>query len=205
MADISLPRTRAALRATAKRLREQLAGYGQTTDAPPPALGDTPERQMLPGYHLPSVIRWGQTPASRLSKKGTWYIIIPFTHTSPGYGRKGYTMPSGHEVLGQQMSRQVYAAAKRLQPGQRLTGQATTNPRFVSVASLRAHQEGLQRRRRGGRAGYVTFRTITPTSPGYHIPPRLAPLRLDPTQEQTARTLLGAVRADLKALFSRKR
>jgi hypothetical protein len=133
MAETTLPTTRAALRALARQQRLDAA----TPEGEPP--------RMLPGYHLPSVIRWGQTPASRLSKKGTWYIIIPFQHTSPGYGRPG-----------QQMSSATYRQAKQLAPGERLRPSGITRARY-------------------GRRTYLSFVTITPATKGFYIPSRPVP------------------------------
>jgi hypothetical protein len=186
MADAVLPRTRAALRALAQQLRTALTGQGP----PPPGMAPVaPEvaPRMLPGYHLPSVIRWGQTPASRLSKKGTWYLIIPFQHTSPGYGRPA-----------QQMSSATYQQARQLAPGERL------------------RPSGITRARYGSRT-FLSFRTMTPTTRGWYVPPRPArgePLpRATPASPeapeapgaQAMRELLAAVRADLATFFPRRR
>lgn len=70
-------------------------------------------------FNLASRIRWGQTPKSRLGRKG-WYIRIPFRHYSPPRGGEGATV--GREKAS--MPRAVYNLARQLEPGERLTGRA---------------------------------------------------------------------------------
>jgi hypothetical protein len=200
MPDVTvfLPVTRATLYHAALLVRERWIDVAMTANAPTtyirglqqsksviyPAAGD-PLRALvanvapaassvdegMPGFHLPSKIRWGQTPGSRRSKKGTWYIIVPFRQPT------------------RSMPRRVYAVARTLQPGQRLTagqsqGRAVHAPGLQPyvpsyAANIRpgythsARQEGM--RRVPGKRGstYVTLRTMTPRSRGWNIPPKL--------------------------------
>lgn len=178
MAEFALPRTRAALRAEAKRLREQLRLFAQAENAPPPPLGDTPPERMHTGYYLPKVIRWGQTPASKMTKtgpnKGSWYLIVPFAHTAPGYGTKA-----------QQMTSRFYrGVAQHLQPGE-------------------YHKPTRIMRATYGRHMFLSFVTLTPRSRGWYIPPRQPPPVIDRSTAEAARLLLAAIKADLKARFQK--
>jgi hypothetical protein len=134
-----------------------------------------------PAYHLPERIRWGRTPASRLSKQGVWYLRVPFRHGSFRTGQ-GMTPLAQRTML----PRHVYQAARRLQPRQRLTtgrsrglavhvrGLQPYVPQYapnirpgVTHASI---HEGLQKRGAKGHSQYMTWRTITQKSAGWHIP-----------------------------------
>ena len=150
------------------------------------------------GFHLPSRIRWGSTPGSRRSARGQAYIIIPFTHRVRSIPRK------------------IYAVALTLQPTQRLTagpsqGQAVHAPGLMPYQPRSALNrlpgarasiyEGLRRRPnpRGRGSRYETFRTITPTSPGWHIPPRPA-LRI---AQVVGREMLPQVQQQVEQAFAR--
>jgi hypothetical protein len=161
-----------------------LSGLRQRGSLVYPAVGD-PLRAMvvnvatdassvdegMPAFHLPARVRWGQTPGSRRSKKGTWYIIVPFRQTT------------------RSMPRRVYAVARTLQPGQRLTTGPSQN-RAVHAPGLQpyvpryapnirpgythsARQEGMRRiPGTKGNSRYVTFRTMSQKSTGWNIPPK---------------------------------
>lgn len=68
-------------------------------------------------FNLAQRIRWGQTPASRLSKSGKWYMVIPFRHFTPARAGGGAT-PARFR---RSMPASVYNIARRLGPGERLT------------------------------------------------------------------------------------
>jgi hypothetical protein len=196
-----------------------LSGLRQRSSLVYPAAGD-PLRAMVvnvapgagqmeegrPAVHLPSVIRWGQTPGSRRSKKGTYYLIVPFRHTT------------------RSMPRRVYAVARTLQPGQRLTA-GPSQGRAVHVPGLQPYtpryaanvrpgythsaiQEGM--RRVPGRRGstYVTFRTMTQRSPGWNIPPKpglhLAREVVQAMTPQVTRLIEQAFLADITAVVRQR-
>src|SRR5207253_2573849 len=79
-----------------------------------------------PGYHLPTAIRW-PTAKSRLGKHG-YYLIIPFRHGTPGTKAGSSRLP-----------RRIYAVARQLQPGQRLTAGPTAG-RAVHAPGLTPYQ-----------------------------------------------------------------
>lgn len=160
-----------------------------------------------PAYHLPSVIHW-PSPKTRRSRRGTYYLVIPFRHGTPG-------------TQHQPMPRRVYAVAKQLQGGQRLTagpsqGQARhapglspyapRNPLNVRPGSTPASiYEGLRRvpLARGRGSSYLTFRTMTPQSPGWHMPATAGKHIVQAVQAQMTpvvrQILEAAVRADVQA------
>jgi hypothetical protein len=134
-----------------------------------------------PSFHLPSVIRWGQTRASRRTKKGSWVIYVPFRHTTPRT-EAGITPLAQRQM----MPTAVYRVARTLQPGQRITT-GPTRGRTVHAPGLTPYQprtavnirpgyrhasryEGMRRQGAKGHTRYITFRAITPQSPGWTIP-----------------------------------
>lgn len=141
--------------------------------------------QGTPAIHLPSRIRWAQSKAARQNKQGRWYIRVPFRHTS----FRASVAPAAR--LGQGMMPQsVTRIARQLRPGQYLTGgraglgaqRAVYAPGMMpyvprNLLNVRpgyrpaARQEGLRRvQGRGGRASYMTFRTMTQDSQGWWLP-----------------------------------
>lgn len=185
------------------------------------------------GFHLPSNI----DPAKwKVSKNGKRFLTIPFGHTTPiaaGGGSSGGRRRTA-------MPRDVYALARRLADGGRVTvsalsaaleqGDATPLgaelfKQSKSYTYYRAafgedavpehlpggytwaasKYDGLQRRTRetpgGGRhTEYSTFRTITPDSPGWYIPPKpglhLAERALDAAAPAIEALLDAAAAAD---------
>jgi hypothetical protein len=232
-ASLSLPITQTALYSAAMSVQEAWIAAAEMAEAPErylsglrqrgslvyPAHGD-PLRAMVvnvapgagqmeegtPGFHLPSRVRWGQTPGSRRSKRGTWYILVPFTHTTRA------------------MPRRVYAVTRTIQPRQRLTAGQTQGravhapglqpyvPRYA--ANVRpgymhsARQEGM--RRVPGKRGstYVTFRTMTQNSIGWNIPQRpglhLAREVAQAMTRQVTRMIEQAFLADIAAVVRQR-
>lgn len=136
-----------------------------------------------PAYHLPEVINWTTSRAARRAKDGHFYMYIPFRHTVPRTGA-GITSQAQRQM----MPRQVYNVARTLQPGQRLTAGASQGAR-VHAPGLRPYvpayapnvrpnythasiHEAMVKRGARGHTQYVTFRTLSERSPGWHIPPR---------------------------------
>jgi hypothetical protein len=158
-------------------------------------------------YHWPDTIRWGQARGSRRSKRGTWYLIVPLRARTKALPKK------------------VYAVARQLQAGQRLTAgpsqgrarhapglipYAPANPANVRPGYTHASQyEGLRRtpRARGGSA-YVSFRTVTPNSPGWHMPARpglhLAAQVQAAVMPHITAALAQAVQQDIAALVQQR-
>lgn len=139
------------------------------------------------GFHLPDHVRWGQLRSTHRSKKGVWYIRIPFRHFTPRQGPAGVTPMAQRQM----MSAAMYRIARSLRPGERLTagatrGQAVHAPGLSPYVPAYARNirpgythasihEGMRRLpavapQRGSR--YQTWRTMTQNSPGWHIPPR---------------------------------
>lgn len=166
-----------------------------------------------PAYHLPERVHWGQTPGSRRSKQGRWYLRIPFTHRATrSRSQAGAGLPGLPAAL--------YRVARRLEPGQRLTagpssgravhapGMTPYVPRYARNIRLgythASRYEGLRRvqQRRGRRSvQYLTFRTMTQNSPGWWIPPRrgvqLAPQVQRATSPAVRELLSAGVQADV--------
>ena len=136
-----------------------------------------------PAYHLPAVIDWHASRAARRAKDGHFYLYVPFRHTVPrsGPGVTGHAQRS-------MMPSAVYAVAKRLQPRQRLTAGPSEGNR-VHAPGLQPYVPAYAPNRRPGythasihesmqRVGaarhtrYMTWRTLSERSPGWHIPPR---------------------------------
>lgn len=168
-----------------------------------------------PQYHLPSVINWAQAAAkgtARRTKDGRWYLIVPFEQAPPRRAQSASAV----------IPRRAARVARRLTRGAYLTAGASHGravhapgltpyvPRFsLNVrpegpsASL---QEGLRRiSSRGRRSTYMTFRTMTSTSPHWWIPAkpglhiREQVVRLaTPTVVQAVE---GAIRQDIAALI----
>lgn len=136
------------------------------------------------GYHLPSVINWAQARGAKQNAAGRWYLRVPFRHRAPGRPGGGAT----HATQQAMMPQQVYARAKRLQPGQRVTAGPTRGharhvpgltpyqPRYApNIRPGYVHAsvyEGMQKRGATGHTQYVSWRTMTQDSPGWHIPAR---------------------------------
>jgi hypothetical protein len=233
MAEIALPITYAALYNAALAVREAWIAAAVETNAPAAYVRGLAQRgsivypwegdplaaavvNVAPGaarveydqaaYHWPDTIRWGQTPGSRLSKRGTWYLIVPFRAKTRALPKK------------------IYAVARQLQAGQRLTAGPSqgsrvhapglipyqpANPANVRPGARASIYEGLQRtpRVRGG-STYSTFRTVTPTSPGWHMPPRpglhLAAQVQAAMMPQITAALTRAVQQDMAALVQQR-
>ncbi len=165
-------------------------------------------------YHLPSRVNWAQSPAVRRTRRGGFYLIIPFRHYS---AQRGIRARAGSAAARRQMlARAVYEVARRLQPGQHLTAGASRG-RAVHAPGLTpyvprmpenvrpgythaAAQERLQRfpSGTGGRGQFLTFRTMRPDSPGWWIPAQ--PPR--PIAAQTVRETTPAVRQLLETAAS---
>lgn len=172
------------------------------------------------GFHLPT--HWNAT--WEISKEGRPYRHIPFSHDTP-------VAPGGGASTGRLrrlMPRSVYAQARGLQPGQRLTGFGDLHKQSKSYnyyrqvfekfpAHLRSMPgytwksspfEGMfvgtmQRTEAAPRhAKYVTIRTITMDSTGWYIPPARANLfatrALDRAAAGIQRILDQAAAADLE-------
>jgi hypothetical protein len=233
MTDIPLPITHAALYNAALAVREAWIAAAVEAQAPAAYLRGLAQRGSIvypfhgdplaasvvnvaagaarleadqPAYHWPSTIRWGQTPGSRRSKRGTWYLIVPLRASTKA------------------MPRRVYAVARQLQAGQRLTagpsqGRAVhasglipyrpANPANVRPGQRASIYEGLQRtpRARGG-SSYVSFRTVTPTSPGWNMSARpglhLAAQVQAAMLPQITAALAQAVQQDIAALVQQR-
>jgi hypothetical protein len=234
MADLPLPITQATVYRLALEVREAWIAAATEAQAPAAYLRGLAQRgsvvypfhgdhlaacvvNVAPGaaraeegqaaYHWPSTIRWGQTPGSRRSKSGTWYIIVPLRARTKA------------------MPRKVYAVARQLQAGQRLTagpsqGRAVHAPGLipyqpVNPANVRpgythaSIYEGLQRtpRARGG-SSYVSFRTVTPASPGWNMPAKpglhLAAQVQTAMMPQITAALTQAVQQDIAALVQQR-
>lgn len=153
-----------------------------------------------PGYHLPSVMRWSQSRAAKRSKQGVWYLRVPFRHSTPprkGGGATAATqraaMPARVARVAARLTPTISARdATRLgipqRTGQRLTA-GPSRGQQVHVSGLTPYQpasapnvrpgyahvsiyEGLTKRGAAGHTTYMTWRTMTSTSPGWHIPAR---------------------------------
>ena len=137
-----------------------------------------------PGYHLPSVMNWATARGVHTSKAGVRYLTVPLRHRAPGRAGGGATTATQAAMMPQQ----VYAQAKRLRPGARLTagpsrgrarhapGLTPYQPRYApnvrpgyTPASV---YEGMQKRGAAGHTHYLSFRVMTERSTGWHIPPR---------------------------------
>lgn len=104
-------------------------------------------------FNLAERVAWGSTPKSRLSKKGVWYVRIPFRHYTPaGPGEGATPYRTRHS-----MSHDVYRFARELKPGQRLhvdlgrmsfqTASNIADPRLKSAGSFQASLEAAKQRR----------------------------------------------------------
>ena len=161
-----------------------------------------------PAYHLPSRVRWGLV--RRRNKHGRPYLLIPFQHLAPRSGQMRAAMTPAAQY--RMMPWRVYQRARHLRPGQYLTsghgggagvsmpGLTPYVPRYapnVRPGYTHAPREERMRRVPGpGRSGtYLTFRTMTPDSPGWWIParpkrPQTHRVRQESTEE--VREILGA-------------
>lgn len=173
------------------------------------------------GFHLPS--RWTNW---QIGKNGNRYARIPMRHYSPTRLGGG---ASTHRIR-QQMPEEIYAMAKRLRAGQRLTGlgNAYRVSRPYKVYRVSGEKvprelgrgytwkvskyEGLFRTHMptpgGGRhTWYMTIRTITPQSKGWFIPSMPA-LKLSEKAMQRAKpaiddVLHAAIEADVETGLAR--
>src|SRR4029077_3421350 len=172
-----------------------------------------------PALHLPDVIRWAQSRAAKRSKRGMYYLRIPFRHMTPR--SRGSVSAAGRRSV---MPAPVYRVAKRLSPNQRLTAGPTTgqavhapglqpyvpaNPMNVRPGYTHAAlQEGLRRTPRGRGAVYGTFRTMTQDSPGWWLPAKPGIELAKQVQRQTApmvqAMLATAIQQDVEAEVRRR-
>jgi hypothetical protein len=152
-----------------------------------------------PGYHLPDVIRWAQARTARRSKQGVWYMAVPFRHNIPRTGA-GITSQAARTMMPQA----VYNRARHLRPGQRLSneGLPAYQPRHApNVRPGEARTSiyaGMRKQGATGHTQYMTFRTITSQSPGWHIP-ALPP---QPIAATVARETTPAVIQRVSAAFA---
>jgi len=171
------------------------------------------------GFHLPSRIPWATTRKARRTKRGRWYLIIPFRHGAHRTGT-GITGQAQRTML----PRPVYARARRLQPGQHLTAHVSagrgvhmpglTPYRPAYAPNIRPHythasiHEGLSKRGARGHTQYLTFRTMRQDSPGWHIPPQAPrPIAHWVVRQQTpvvAQLLVDAATRDVQAALLRQ-
>lgn len=166
----------------------------------------------FPAYHLPSVIRWAQARGAHRSKRGRWYLVVPFEHGTPG--TRSNPMPSS-----------VYRVARRLQPGQRVTAGPTAGravhaggmqpyaPRYVRNIRLgyehvSPHEAMIRRPGRGRGSTYLTFRTMTSDSSGWWIPPRQGAHILEEVRREVMpevnRMLTAGLEQDVAALVAQQ-
>jgi len=140
-----------------------------------------------PAYHLPERIDWASSPSAHKTQKGPhkgrYYLFIPFTHGAYR-GKKG-----GPRAQARMMPSGVYRYARLLRPGQYLTGNPNLGgTRAITVPGLTPYvpryarnirpgythaskyERMVRRPARGGGSQYLTFRTMTQDSPGWHIP-----------------------------------
>lgn len=171
------------------------------------------------GFHLPS--HWGRRRGVwRVNAKGGYYQIVPMRHYSP------YDLPGGSTTTRRRrvLPRQVYALASILPYGARLTAFGDLYKQSKSYVYYRqifptfppdllgdpapfgyewkaSPYENLYRFTRptpggGWHTEYMTFRTITPQSQGWYIPPldalRLAERALDQARPALERMLEAA-------------
>lgn len=140
-------------------------------------------------FHLPSEIDWTK-PSVKHGKKGP-YLNIPFRHFTPTSKEQGGT----HTAIRHQMPEFIYQQARELGPRERLRHAAAPGMTLGPDGNLhefRRSARGIAGRvngeramnptwkvskyanlvRRGaeGHTRYMTFRTITPDSDGWHIP-----------------------------------
>lgn len=115
-------------------------------------------------FHLPAVVDWGRAKTKR-SKAGQLYLRIPFRHAAFRTGA-GITSQAHRTMLPQP----VHAVASRLQPGQRLTAGPSRGRLVHAPGQQTSIFEGLRRQGAKGHSQYMTFRTMTPSSPGWNIP-----------------------------------
>jgi hypothetical protein len=98
----------------------------------------------------------------------------------------------------------IYRRAKALQPGQRLSGAglAPYQPRHApNVRPGAVHQPifaGMQQHGAQGHHSYMTFRTMTSTSPGWHVPARAG----QPIAATVAREATPAILARIAEAFA---
>jgi len=174
------------------------------------------------GFHLPS--RWTKW---KVGKKGNRYAHVAFRHMTPITKSGGSTTLRARRA----MPAEVYARAKTLQRGKRLTGFGDTYKQSKSYNYYRqvfgdlpeelsgsegytwhsSRFEGLTRRTAvtpgGGRhTVYSTVRTITPDSDGWYIPPkpgyRIAERAMEAAAPQIRKILEEAVARDVAAMMN---
>jgi len=169
-------------------------------------------------YHLPERINWGAALGVKTGKRGL-YLIVPFKHLA-------YKSPKnrGGRSLPNMLRSAVYEVARRLRPGQFLTagpshGQAVHAPglmpyRPAFARNVRpgythaAREERLRRVQSGKQSTYLTFRTMTPSSPGWWIPAQPGVKLRGEVERQTApavRAMIAAgIRQDAEEIAVRK-
>jgi hypothetical protein len=70
-----------------------------------------------PAFNLATAIDWGNTPKSKPTKAGSWYIVIPFRHYTPPRNGEGATVSR----FKKSMPAAVHRVAKKLEPGEHMT------------------------------------------------------------------------------------
>lgn len=70
-----------------------------------------------PAFNLATAIDWGNTPKSKPTKAGSWYIVIPFRHYTPPRAGEGATVSR----FKKSMPGAVHRVAKKLEPGEHMT------------------------------------------------------------------------------------
>lgn len=165
------------------------------------------------GFHLPS--HWTKW---KVGKHGNLYAHVPFRHFTP-IKRGGGASTS--RIRGAMPGR-VYSLARQLNSGDRLAGFGNQYKQSKSYEYYRqlfpdddvpntqgytwkaSPYEGMQqvgaRRTPGGgtQSEYRTWRTITPDSPGWYIPP-IAPLHLASNALDAAAPAIEALLAQAEA------
>lgn len=161
-------------------------------------------------YHLPSRIHWGEV-GQRSEETGRYYLIVPFRHYS---AQRGSRAQQGSAASRRQMlPRAIYEVARLLRPGQYLTAGASRGPAVHAPGMVpyvprlpqnirpgythAAMQERLRRvpGARSGAGSYLTFRTMTESSPGWWVPAQ--PPR--PVAAQTVHEVTPEVRQVIEA------
>jgi hypothetical protein len=175
-------------------------------------------------YHLPDRINWATARGAKPSKKGRWYLVIPFRHVAARYGKQIAELRPA--MRRQMLTERVYRIAQRLRPEQHLTA-GPTRDRGVHAPGLVPYRPAFARNirqeythaareerlvRRPGRSArqsqYLTFRTMTSDSPGWWIPGKKGVELAKQAQRDTApavRAMLEAgVRADVVAALRQR-
>lgn len=149
--------------------------------------------------------RWGAGGGRwKVNKKGGLYATVPFRHSTPARAGGGVSTARARSA----MPAAVYALARQLDDGGRLAGfgdlykQSKLQGRYTWKASP---YEGLVHTTRptpggGHHSDYMTFRTITPDSAGWNMPPQpalhLAARALEAAEPEALRLLDEAAGID---------